>query len=64
MKKYSTDIPNIKYLFEVKIYYKDGDYRYAHMIKSDHLGAGIEIGTILGYRKMNFIERFIFRNCL
>ena len=64
MKKYSTDIPDIKYLHEVKIYYSDGDYRYAPMIRTGPLKACIKIGTILGYRKMNFIERFIFRKCL
>lgn len=64
MKKYSTDIPDTKYLHEVKIYYSDGDYRYAPMIRTGHLKACIKIGTILGYRKMNFIEQFIFRKCL
>ena len=64
MKKYSTDIPDTKYLHKVKIYYSDGDYRYAPMIRTGHLKAWIKICTILGYRKMNFIEQFIFRKCL
>lgn len=47
MKKYSTDIPDTKYLHKVKIYYSDGDYRYAPMIRTGHLKAWIKIGTIL-----------------
>ena len=62
-KKYTTDIPKAKYLFGIKIFYSDGGHKYANLFDVFSLKLGMNIGTILGYRKMNFIERFIFRNC-
>ncbi len=52
------------YMFNVKIFYKDGKHKYANVFNARHYKNGVELGTIVGYRRMNFIERFHFRNCL
>ena len=53
-----------KYLCCVKIFYKNGKHIYANVFKREYFDSGIKLGTIMGYRKMNMIERFIFRSCL
>lgn len=53
-----------KYMMHVKIYYCNGKYRYANLFKTSCYEYGIKCGSIIGYRKMNCIEKFIFRNCM
>ena len=52
------------YMFHVKIYYSNGRHRYANLLELKYYDFGIKLGIIKGCRKMNFIERFIFRNCM
>lgn len=52
------------YLYKVKIFYKSGRIKYANLFDRKKYEMGTEIGSIIGYRRMNVIERFIFRNCL
>ena len=51
-------------MFNVKILYKNGGHKYAHIFKVKDYELGRQWGTIVGFRKMNFIEKFVFRNCL
>ncbi|MDF2841781.1 MAG: hypothetical protein K0R00_207 [Herbinix sp.] len=51
-------------MFHVKIIYKDGGHKYANIFSEKDYYLGISLGTIVGYKEMNCIERFIFRNCL
>ena len=51
------------YMFNVKIYYSSGRHKYANLFELKQYELGIKLGTIKGCRRMNFIERFIFRNC-
>jgi len=53
-----------EYLFNVKVLYRKGGHKYANLFDKNMYDMGIELGTITGYRKMNKIERFLFRNCL
>lgn len=53
-----------EYLFNVKIFYSNGRHKYANLFEKDWYDMGVMVGTILGYRKMNRLERFIFRNYL
>lgn len=52
------------YLFNVKVFYSKGGHKYANLFDKTMYDMGIELGTITGYRKMNRLEKFIFRNCL
>lgn len=52
------------YLHKVKIFYKNGMHKYANLFKISDYDMGKKIGSIIGYRRMNFIEEFLFRNCL
>lgn len=52
------------YMFHVKILYRDGGHKYANIFKEKDYKMGTDLGTIINCRKMNFMEKFIFRNCL
>lgn len=52
------------YMFNIKIFYRTGGHLYANLFNKSDYDFGIKLGTITGYRKMNKIEKFIFRNCL
>lgn len=62
-KTLNTNIPDGKYMYKVKIYYKKTGHLYANMFETLHLEFGMRIGSIIGWRKMNTLEKFIFRNC-
>lgn len=55
---------NKEYLFNVKVFYKRGGYKYANLFDKNMYDMGIKLGSITGYRKMNKLEKFLFRNCL
>lgn len=52
------------YLYKVKLYYSNGRHKYANLFKISDYEMGTKIGSIVKYKKMNFFERFIFRNCM
>lgn len=52
------------YLYKIKLYYSNGRHKYANLFDVKKYEAGKRIGSIVGYRRMNILERFIFRNCL
>ena len=51
-------------MFHVKILYQGGKHMYANVFSEKNYELGIRLGKIIGYKKMNCIQRFIFRNCL
>ena len=52
------------YMVHIKIYYRNGGHKYANIFKTKDYEFGRQIGSITGYRHMNLLERFIFRNCI
>lgn len=48
----------------VKVFYKDGKHRYANLFSVKNYELGLKLGSIKGYRHMNFIEKMLFKNCL
>lgn len=52
------------YLHKVKIFYRNSSHKYANLFKISDYDMGKKIGSIVRYRHMNFIEKFLFRNCL
>jgi len=55
---------NKEYLTNVKVFYKNGGHKYMNLFSKSRYKLGIDWGTIVGCRKMNWLEKFIFRNCL
>lgn len=55
---------NRDYLFNVKIFYRNGGHKYANIFPREDYDLGIKIGSITGYRKMKWYEKIIFKNCL
>jgi len=55
---------NNGFLYKVKIFYSNGEYKYANFFDINDYNLGIKFGTILKYRKMNFIEKLLFKNCI
>lgn len=51
-------------LFNVKIFYRNGSHKYANIFPKKYYNLGVKIGSIIGYRKMKWYEKIIFRNCL
>ena len=51
-------------MFQVKIYYKNNSHKYANLFETKEYELGKQIGSIVKYRRMNWLERFIFRNCM
>ena len=51
-------------IFNVKIFYNNGGHKYANIMKEEMYNLGKKYGSIIGCRKMNTIEKFIFRNCM
>lgn len=52
------------YLFNVKILYHSGRYKYANLFPLNDYELGKKIGSIIGFRHMNIFERFLYRNNL
>lgn len=52
------------YLVHVKIFYRHGNHKYANLFSKQEYNYGLRLGTIIGYKPMNWLERVIFRNCL
>lgn len=53
-----------EYLFNVKVFYRSGGYKYANLFDKDMYNMGIQLGSIAGHRKMNKLEKFLFKNCM
>jgi len=53
-----------EYMFHVKIFYHNGKHKYANLLEKKHYDFGVMVGSIVGHRPMNWLERFVFRNCL
>lgn len=51
-------------MFHVRISYSNGKHLYANIFPLKKYEQGVKLNTIKGYRKMNRLERFIFKNCL